>query len=156
MSGKIAGIFIVSAALIGGIALYYLQLYAFYDEVPAGDLEIQLTLVATGDAEAIDATDIQAIDANSSPIRYRACFVTSHSQAMLTETFQVYEGAVPLTAPGWFDCFDAEEIGEALENDLAIAYLSVADVHDGIDRVAAIFDDGRGFVWHQLNEDFQD
>lgn len=156
MGGKIAGILIVGAALIGGIAMYTLQLYAFYEELPGETLDIQLTLVATGEPEQIDASDIQAIDADSSPIRYRACFTTDHSQAMLTETYTVYELAVPLTAPGWFDCFDAQEIGDALENEMAIAYLSQADIYDGIDRVVAIFDDGRGFVWHQLNEKFQD
>ena len=156
MSGKAAGIFIVVAALIGGIAMYTLQIYAFYEDVPEDQLEVSLTLVATGTSEAIDASEIQAIDAGSSPIRYRACFRTGHSQSMLTETYEVYERAIPLTAPSWFDCFDAEEIGKALESEQAIAYLSVANVYDGIDRVVAIFDDGRGFAWHQLNEKFQE
>ena len=144
------------AALIGGIAMYTLQIYAFYEDVPEDQLEVSLTLVATGTSEAIDASEIQAIDAGSSPIRYRACFRTGHSQSMLTETYEVYERAIPLTAPSWFDCFNAEEIGRALESEQAIAYLSVANVYDGIDRVVAIFDDGRGFAWHQLNEKFQE
>ena len=57
----------------------------------------------------------------------------------------------PLTAPGWFDCFDAVAIGEALEKGEAIAFLSQANIHPGVDRVVAVFPDGRAFAWHQLN-----
>lgn len=156
MSGKIAGIFIVLAAVVGGVAMYALQLYAFYDEVPESDLQIQLTSLVSGMPEPILASNVQAIDADSSPIRYRACFTTDHSQAMLTETYVVYDTPDPLTGPGWFDCYDAQEIGETLKAEKAIAYLSQANIAQGVDRVVAIFDDGRGFVWHQISPDFQD
>ena len=73
------------------------------------------------------------------------------TQAMLTETYKIYEGAVPNVAPGWFDCFDAEAIGAALEKGEAIAFLSEANIHPGVDRVVAVFPDGRAFAWHQLN-----
>ena len=59
--------------------------------------------------------------------------------------------AVPLNAPGWFDCFDAAEIGAALEDGTAIAFLGTANVVYGFDRIVAVTDDGRGFVWHQIN-----
>jgi len=146
----------VGTSLLAGVVMYYLQVYGYYDEVSADDLQIELTSVATGLPEVILADNIQAIDADSSPLRFRACFTTSHSQAMLTESFVVYERAEPLNAPGWFDCYDAAEVGEALKNHLAIAYLAQADVHDGVDRVVAIFDDGRAFAWHQLNDKFSE
>ena len=154
MSGKVIGGIIVGSALIAGVAMYFLQVYAYFEEVAVE--EIFLTSVATGELEPIIAEDIQAIDATSSPLRFRACFTTSHSQAMLTETFVVYESPEPLTGPGWFDCYDATEVGRTLEAEGAIAYLGQADIHDGVDRVVAIFDDGRAFVWHQLNEKYQD
>ena len=154
MDGRIVGVFTVASALIAGIAMYFLQVYGFYEEVAEGDYQVELTSVATGELEIILAEDVRAIDASSSPLRFRACFTTSHSQAMLTESFVVYSNPVPLTGPGWFDCFDAVEVGETLENEQAIAYLAQADIHDGIDRVIAIFDDGRGFAWHQLNEKY--
>jgi len=156
MKGKIAGILIVGISLIAGAAIYYLQVYGYYEDVTDKVREIQLTSVATGDLEPILADNIQAIDANSSPLRYRACFTTPHSQAMLTESFVVFETPEPLNAPGWFDCYSAREIGEALQNETAIAYLAEANVHDGVDRVVAVFDDGRAFAWHQLNEKYQD
>ena len=93
----------------------------------------------------------RAIDATSSPIRYRACFETSMSHAMLTKTYELDEQAVPLTAPGWFGCFDAAEIGAALEEGRALAFMGTANIEYGIDRVVAIHEDGRGWVWDQLN-----
>ena len=156
MNGKIIGIFILVSAAVAGIAMYVLQVYAFYEDVPAEELEIHLTSVATGELEMILAEDVQAIDATSSPLKYRACFTTLHSQAMLTESFVVYERPEPLTAPGWFECYSAEDVGQALENEQAIAYLAQANIHDGVDRVVAIFDDGRAFAWHQLNEKYKD
>ena len=156
MSGKIIGVLIVSSAILAGAVMYYLQVYGFYEEVTAEVAEIRLTSVATGRPDIIEAENIRAIDAESSPLRFRACFETSHSQAMLTEEFVVYPNPVPLTAPGWFDCFDAQAVGQALEAEQAIAYLAQAEIHDGVDRVVAVFDDGRAFAWHQLNEKYQD
>ncbi|NSX54706.1 DUF6446 family protein [Parasulfitobacter algicola] len=152
MSGKIIGIFIVIVSLIAGGALYYLQVYAFYAAVePNGVSDVQMTPIIGGQPEPILYDDFQAIDANSSPVRYRACFTTPQSQAMMTETYVTYDRAEPLEAPGWFDCFNADDIGAALENETAFAFMGTENITYGIDRVIAIMDDGRGFVWHQIN-----
>ncbi|KMW56759.1 Pyruvate carboxylase [Candidatus Rhodobacter oscarellae] len=119
-------------------------------------MQIKLTLVATDTPDLILAENVQAIDGSSSPLRFRACFETPHDHAMLTVTYVVHTAPEPLIAPGWFDCFDAKAIGAALEADQAIAYLGEAEIADGVDRVIAIFDDGRGFAWHQLNEKYKD
>ncbi|MBT0958855.1 histidine kinase [Alphaproteobacteria bacterium KMM 3653] len=152
MNGKILGGFIVATALIAGIAIYYLQVYHFYEVVEEEGQIIELTSLHSGAPEEIVAEEIEAIDAESSPIRYRACFQTPMSQALLTETYETYEAAEPLTAPGWFDCYNADEIGEALVSGQAIAFLSKRDVIYGVDRVAAVFDDGRGYIWHQISD----
>lgn len=62
-----------------------------------------------------------------------------------------YPDAEPLVAPDWFDCFDAGAVGAALQDGTATAWLSVPEVHYGIDRVVAILPDGRGVAWHQIN-----
>ncbi|WP_432449344.1 DUF6446 family protein [Aliiroseovarius marinus] len=142
-------------ALISGVAIYYLQLYAFYDEVSAGD-GVRMTNMVTGQPEIVLYDSFEGIDADSSPLRYRGCFTTTMSLAMLTETFEPYEDATPLTAPGWFDCFDAVAIGTAIEQGEALAFLGERNIKDGVDRVVAIFPDGRGFAWHQLNEKYQE
>ena len=73
------------------------------------------------------------------------------TQAMLSETYMAYEGATPTVAPGWFGCFDAQAIGAALERGEALAFLSEAGIAPKIDRVVAVFPDGRAFAWHQVS-----
>ncbi|PXW70877.1 hypothetical protein C7964_102777 [Loktanella sp. PT4BL] len=150
----IARVFIVgmllAAAVLGGV-LYYQQVYAYYDEVQASGDAVRLTSVSTGEAEPIVVENFQGIDAISSPLRYRACFETTLSLAMLTETFEIVDNAEPRVAPRWFDCFDAAQIGADLRTD-AIAFMGVENIVYGIDRIVAIYPDGRGYAWHQINE----
>ncbi|MGX0976796.1 hypothetical protein ACSSVY_002516 [Roseovarius sp. MBR-51] len=150
--GKILAGAILISALVAGAAMYYLQVYHFYEEVAAdGTNDVVLTSLVTGAPEPVLYDGFTAIDANSSPIRYRACFTTPMSHALLSETYEIYERAEPLTAPEWFDCYDAQAIGKALEEGRALAFLGQRDVIYGVDRVVAITEDGRGYVWHQIN-----
>jgi hypothetical protein len=142
---------ILVSALVAGIFLYYQQVYAYYDEVQAEAQNVQMTNLVTGVPEPIIFDSFDGIDADSSPLRYRACFTTVLSQAMLTETFVILDEAEPRVAPAWFDCFDAAQLGADLENGDAIAFLGVENIQYGIDRVVAIYPDGRGFAWHQIN-----
>ncbi len=154
MSGRILGLSLILAALIAGAALYYLQNYAFYREIPARAGAITMVSLTSGQPETIPADDFRGIDADNAPIRYRACFRVPMSLAMLSETFEIYERAEPLIAPAWFDCFDAREIGRALEAGEAIAFLARKNIRDGVDRVIAVYPDGRAYAWQQLNEKF--
>lgn len=152
MTARIALVAMLLVALIAGVSIYYLQEYAFYSEVPAADVGgVQLVSVSTGQPEPILFENFKAIDSDSSPVRFRACFETPTSLATLTETFAVYDAPVPLNAPRWFGCFDAQAIGAALETGQAVAFLAQKDVSYGVDRVAAILPDGRGFEWNQIN-----
>ena len=151
MNGKILGGGIMVIALLAGVSLYYLQVHHFYDKVAAPDA-VELVSVATGEPEEIIADEVTAINATSSPIRYRACFETPMSHSLLTESYELAHGAVPLTAPEWFDCFDATEIGDALADGSALAFLGQENIEYGVDRIVVIFDDGRGYVWQQLND----
>ncbi len=148
----LAGFTVLSALLAGG-AMYYLQVYAFYEEVSAtGDTDVQLVSLVSGEPEPILFEDFQAIDADSSPIRYRACFTTQMSHSLLTETYVGVDNAEPRNAPPWFDCFDAEALGAELEAGTALTFLSEKNFAYGVDRVVAITEDGRGYVWHELND----
>jgi hypothetical protein len=155
--GRIAAGFLVVIAAIGGAAMWYLQVYAFYEPVAfQPGQEIRLTPIMGSMPEPILAEDVSGIDSESSPIRFRACFTTPLSLAMLSETYVSYDRPEPLVAPGWFDCFDAQAIGTALERGEALAFLSEAQIHPGVDRVVAVFPDGRAFGWHQLNDSPKD
>lgn len=149
--GKILTIALLVTALLAGGALYYLQVYHFYREVQlasdGGEVAMTITL-AGGEAVDLPARDFAGIDADSSPIRFRACFTTRLPQ---DAGLVPYDAAEPLNAPGWFDCFDAQAIGAALQEGRARAYLGQGDITYGIDRVLAVYPDGRAFAWHQIN-----
>lgn len=163
-AGKLVAGAIVLTGLIAGIAMWWLQVYAYYEPaVFAQGQEITLMPIEGDAPEAIAVANLRGIDATSSPLRFRACFTTPLSLATLTETYRLYDKPEPLNAPSWFDCFDANAIGEALERGEALAFLSIPDVESrtdpqtgkvrpsGVDRVVAVFPDGRAYAWHQLN-----
>ncbi|MGR3391511.1 DUF6446 family protein [Sagittula sp.] len=153
MSGKVIGIGIVLVSLIFGAVVYYTQVYYYYEPVQAtGRDDVLLTNMVTDAPEAILYDNFEAIDADSSPIRYRACFTTTLSLAMLTETYEPYEGAVPRNAPAWFTCFDAEAIAEDIGAGRAMVFAGQRNIEYGIDRVVAITEDGHGYVWEEVNE----
>ena len=155
--GKLVAGGMVMIGALAGVSMYWLQEYAYY--VPANftqGAEIMLTPIESGAPEPILVQNIQGIDAGSSPLRFRACFNTPMTQAMLSETYVTYQGAVPLIAPSWFDCFDATEIGEALKSGEALAFLAQAQIAPQIDRVVAVFPDGRAFAWHQIASESAD
>lgn len=153
-AGKIIGGGLVLIGALAGAAMYWLQEYAYYTEASFGaGQEIRLTLIAGGAPAPILAEGLTGIDAQSSPLRFRACFTTPHSLPMLSETYIAYDGAVPLIAPRWFDCFDAAAIGAALGSGEALAFLSQAGIAPQVDRVVAVFADGRAFAWHQISPD---
>lgn len=150
--GQFLAGFTVFSALLAGGAMYYLQVYAFYEEVSAQGEDIRIVSLMSGEPEPILFENFQAIDGSSSPIRYRACFTTEMSHALLSETYVAFDNAEPRNAPGWFDCFDAEAIGAELEAGTALTFLSQKNFAYGVDRVVAITEDGRGYVWHELND----
>jgi len=152
MTGKILTLAIVICALVAGVAMYYLQVYAYYYDVEETGQDVALTSVVTGQPEVISSRDFVAINADSSPIRFRACFQTDDSMGLLSESYELFDDAVPLLAPKWFDCFDAEAIGQDLETGAAVAFMGARNFEYGIDRVVAIYPDGRGYMWHQIND----
>lgn len=155
---RLAIVFILGSGLLAGVGLLYLQNYAGWAELGPREVgEIQLQTAGTGELEVIVAENVKGLDTADEGIRlsgdlsFRACFTTPQSIAMLSETFVIADNAEPLTSPGWFDCYDAREVGLALENDEAVAFRGEENIAYGVDRMVAVFPDGRGFVWHQLN-----
>ena len=152
MTGKILAACIILAALIAGGSIYYLQVYAYYTTVAVhGSEDVMLTAQASGQPEAITYRDFQAIDSDSSPIRYRGCFTTTQSLEALAQSYLVIKKPEPRVAPGWFSCFDADRIGAALESGDAMAFMGTENIRYGIDRIVAVEPDGTGHVWHRIN-----
>ncbi len=153
MSGRLVGIFLILCAVVAGGALYYLQIYGFYEEVSVTDgPDVELMHKVDNVLQPIDYKNFQAVDADSSPIRFRACFTTAQSLEDLSATFTDAGDVTPRNAPGWFDCFDAEAIAGELRVGTARAFLGEKNIRYGVDRIVAITADGRGYVWHELND----
>jgi hypothetical protein len=150
------GAIVIVAAVAGGF-LWYTAERAFYEPVAfQPGAEIRLVPLTSDQPEAIVVSAVEGIDADSSPIKFRACFTTPLTLATLTETYRDYPDAEPLIAPSGFDCFDAAAIGRALETGEALAFLSEPGIHPGVDRVVAVFADGRAYAWNQLNAEFKE
>ena len=83
-AGRIIIVGLLMSALVAGAVMYYLQVYGFYEEISAEVAEVQLTSLVTGEPVEILFENFKAIDSDSSPVRYRACFDTAMSLATLT------------------------------------------------------------------------
>lgn len=156
MNGKLVAGSLVLIAAVAGIGGYWLQEYAYYSKVSfTPGQEVMLTPLGSDQPTAIPVHDAQGVDANSSPLRYRACFTSDVSLATLTESYRIYSAPTPLIGPSWFSCFDAGAITEALASGEAVAFLGQENIVPPsddvqIDRVIAVFPDGRAFAWNQL------
>ena len=129
------------ALLVFAALLWWFQTRAWYEEVTG----VQMVTV---DGRDVPVAEWRGIDAASSPIRLRACFRVD-PEALADAP--AAESPTPLIAPGWFDCFDAEGLTEALAAGEARAVRAAADEFQGTERLIAVFPDGRAFMWRQLS-----
>ena len=131
-------------------ALPFAALLALACAAPAAvPAQVALTAIASGQPEPILSDGWQEMGAGNAPVAFHACFHTPHSLALLTETFTVYDAAHPFAAPADFACYDAARIGADLATGTAVAFLSQADIAPGLDRVVAVYADGRAYLWQQ-------
>lgn len=141
MKGSIlmGGTLVVAAAM--GVGLWYSSNSAYYYEVNG------VTEISVGDA-LLPVSDYRGIDADTSPLKMRACF-TAHWD-LAPETAGV-QGAEPLIAPTWFDCFDAKQLSGDLESGAATVILASRNKPYGFDTFVARYPDGRAYMWRQIN-----
>lgn len=142
--GRLVALALVLAGLLAGGGMYYLQVYGYYDRL---EPQISLTVDLPEGATRLSVADFQGIDSTSSPLRYRACFTLAGPVMEL----QPYPEPRPLNAPRWFSCFDAPQLGADLDAGRATAWLAEGNFIFGFDRVLALYPDGRGYLWHQIN-----
>jgi len=147
VTGRTLALGLVGFAIIFGVALWWFQTRAFYEEVSAEAVEI-------GGA-SYPVADWQGIDASTSPLKFRACArFTSDVAARLRAEQTPDDGATPLVAPGWFECFDAEAISTALGAGEAEAFIRGPSPFDGVNDWIALMPDGRAYLWRQLTPEF--
>ena len=140
-TGRFVILGLTLGALIFGAALWWFQTYAFYRTVE-GLTKIEI------DGRVIEVSGYSGIDADTSPLKMRACFRMDPEDA----TGPTPASPTPLRAPGWFDCFDHAEITRALEAGSATAILAAQDEFDCTERMIAVYPDGRAYMWRQMNE----
>ncbi|WP_444452093.1 DUF6446 family protein [Rhodobacter capsulatus] len=114
--------------------------------VASAPTEVALTAIETGQPEPILTDAWQAGEGSL------GCFHTPLSLALLTETFAVYDAAEPRPVPQAPPCFDAAQIGADLASGSALAFLGARNIAPGVDRVVAVYPDGRAYVWQQPND----
>lgn len=146
--GKVAALVLLGSTIAAGAGMWYAQEYLYYDPIDPNGPDATIAVTTTAGEQPLPLTGFEGIDADSSPLRWRAC---ATSDAVPADALP-FDDATPLNAPGWFACFDAGRIGTDLENGAARAVLSVSDIRPDVDRVLAIYPDGRVYGWHQYND----
>jgi hypothetical protein len=123
--------------------LVWTQFFAYYErQKGVGALMIAGEPVPVGDYDGIDSA--------ASPLKLRACFTIDPAWVARLSPEPDPE-ATPLNAPFWFRCFSARSLTRDLASGAATAYRIGHDTPDGFDLVLAVYPDGRGYVWRQLN-----
>jgi len=143
VSGKAVAIGLVAFAAIFGAALYWFQVYAFYERQSGIG-----ALVVAG--ETVPVARYEGIDAASSPLKLRGCF---HADPAAFAAATPAPEATPLVAPYWFRCFDAGALTADLAAGRARAFALDHDTPPGFETVVALYPDGRGYLWRQLAEE---
>ena len=147
-SGRWLVLTILGVTAVFAAAQWWFQTRAYYAPIESAELFVT---TLTGEVLPLVPGAFEGIDAETSPLRFRVCFTVDGDGLQAAARGAPYEDPTPLTAPGWFDCFDAEAIGAALDAGEAQAVLAERNARAGVDRVFAVFPDGRVYGWHQLN-----
>ncbi|NNU80237.1 histidine kinase [Halovulum dunhuangense] len=144
MKGRSLVIGFLGFTVLFGAGLFYAQNYAFYDRVEG------LTELPVAD-RVIPVEGYVGIDAESSGLKRRGCFTVDPAAF---DGLPPAEDPQPLNPPFWFDCFDAGALTEDIAAGRATAYMAAVEEVDGIDRLVAVYPDGRAYEWRQLNARF--
>lgn len=149
MTGR--NLMIAAAVLLAAFtgALWYFQFHAFYEELPQEPLVVQGT--------EYPVVSWEGTDASSSPLKRRVCVtLTSETLARLAAEQSPASDAEPLVAPDWFTCFDAKQITRDIAGRSALAYKAGSSGFEGVDNYLAVYPDGRGYLWRQLDARFRE
>ena len=126
-------------------ALVWFQVFAYYErQRGVGALTIGGAVVPVADYDGIDAA--------TSPLKLRGCFrIDPAAVAGLAPDPE----ATPLVGPFWFRCYDAGRLTDDLAAGKAAAYRIAHDDPAGFDTLIAVYPDGEGYLWRQLNGELE-
>ena len=146
MSGRKLVLAFAAFLAVFAAALVWAQVFAYYErQEGVGALTIA--------GEAVSVAGYAGIDAATSPLKLRGCLrIDPAAVAGLDPAAD----ATPLNAPFWFRCFSARALTRDLAAGAAKAYRIARNEPEGFDLMLAVYPDGRGFVWRQLNAKLED
>ena len=98
MNGKSFILLFFGGVIIFTVALFYFQNYAYYHST---DIKQKILF----GNKRYEISNYQGIDSESSGLKLRECFVVDKLNGI---DLPEYEKPTPLTAPFWFECFNAE------------------------------------------------
>jgi hypothetical protein len=144
MSGRILVLAFAAFLAVFAAAFVWFQFFAYYQR----HRDVGALAIA---GESLPVAGYDGIDAATSPLKLRGCFrIDPAAVAALAPAAD----ATPLTAPFWFRCFSARRLTRVLAAGAATAYRIAHDEPPGFDLMLAVYPDGRGFTWRQLNDRF--
>ncbi len=141
MSGKPIIIVLLLLAAFAGVGLWYSIERAYYTAV-TGVVAVSVNGVLQ------PVSDYQGIDADTSPLKMRACFKVNWAYV---PSDALKAQATPLRAPRSFDCFDAGKMTADLQSGAATAILADENHPYGFDTYITQYPDGRAYMWRQIN-----
>jgi uncharacterized protein DUF6446 len=142
MKGSTIMMGMLGLAVITGAGMWYSIEVAYYQPV-TGVTEVVV------DGTALPVSNFEGIDADTSPIKMRACFTVDWDYVASNEYKDI---ATPLRAPRSFSCFDGKKLTDDLLDGTATAVLAESNIIYGFDRFIARYPDGRAYMWRQINE----
>jgi hypothetical protein len=126
-------------------ALVWFQFFAYYER-QSGVEALRI------DGAMVPVADYDGIDASTSPLKMRGCF---RMDPAAVSGLAPATDATPLVAPFWLRCFDAGRLTDDLAAGRATAYRIGHDDPAGFDTLIALYPDGEGYLWRQLNGEFE-
>lgn len=145
MSGRRLILAFAAFVAVFAAALVWFQFFAFYErQSGVGALTI--------DGRTVPISAYDGIDASTSPLKLRGCF---RIDPAAVATLAPATDATPLVAPFWFRCFDARRLTDDLAAGRATAHRIAHDQPAGFDLMLALYPDGEGYLWRQLNGEIE-
>jgi hypothetical protein len=150
-TGKILVSMLVLSAVLSGLAVYYTQVYGFYAPLDEARSPLKST-PSLDDMQPIPlaVTEFRGIDADSSPLRYRSCFRITDMAAL--EGARPFEGANPAGRAALVFLLFRQGLDRRSGIRRRHRLSSQPEIHPDVDRVIAVYPDGRAYGWHQFND----
>ena len=111
--------------------------------------QIKLTQISDNNPTLI-AMDESPISAYSTDAKfYNSCFKVSENINDLLTNFLASEDPLPSKPLGKMPCYNYNQLTEDVKAGLAYSFVGEKNIINGIDRIIAIYADGRAYAWHQ-------